>query len=152
MASFYVKDGHLYIDFRWRGVRCQEATRLADTADHRAKIRRDVRQIDGEIAAGSFEYHRWFPEGRKAAVFAPPESNAPPLYGTYVRRWLSDKTARLGSGTAYDWQRIVEGRLIPAFGEGRVSDIDVEIIERFIASLKRVRGRHCARAGHAGSA
>jgi len=32
MASFYTKDGHLYIDFRWRGVRCQEATRLADTA------------------------------------------------------------------------------------------------------------------------
>jgi integrase len=70
MDSFYVKDGRLYIDFRWRGVRCQEATRLVDTADNRAKVRRDVRQIDGELAAGTFEYLRWFPRGRKAALFA----------------------------------------------------------------------------------
>jgi integrase len=86
MASFYTKDGHLYVDFRWRGVRCQEATRLADTPENRAKIRRDIRQIDGEIAAGTFEYLRWFPGGRKAALFAPPESSAPPLYSAYVRR------------------------------------------------------------------
>jgi integrase len=137
MASFYVKDRRLYIDFRWRGVRCQEATRLADTTDNRAKVRRDVRQIDGELAAGTFDYHRWFPGGRKAELFAPPESTAPPLYAAYVRRWLADKTARLGAGTAYDWLRIVESRLIPVFGERRVSDIDVEAVEGFIALLKR---------------
>src|SRR5919201_3395228 len=91
MASFYTKDGHLYIDFRWRGVRCQEATRLIDTTENRAKVRRDVRQIDGELAAGTFDYHRWFPRGRKAELFAPPESNALPLYAAYVRRWLADK-------------------------------------------------------------
>jgi len=39
-------------------VRCQEATRLADTTENRAKIRRDVRQIDGEIAAGTFEFQQ----------------------------------------------------------------------------------------------
>jgi integrase len=137
MASFYVKDGRLYIDFRWRGVRCQEATRLVDTSDNRAKVRRDVRQIDGDLAAGTFEYLRWFPYGRKAALFAPPESSAPPLYSAYVRRWPTDKTARLGAGTAYDWRRIVEGRLIPAFGDRPVPAIDVEAVEGFIASLKR---------------
>ena len=131
MASFYAKDGHLYVDFRWRGVRCQEATRLADTPENRGKIRRDVRQIDGEIAAGTFDYLRWFPRGRKSRLFAPAESSAPPAYCAYVRRWLSDKTARLGAATAYDWRRIVEGRLVPALGDRRVSDIDVEAIEGF---------------------
>ena len=139
MASFYVKDGRLYIDFRWRGVRCQEATRLVDTADNRAKVRRDVRRIDGELAAGTFEYLRWFPRGRKAALFATPESAGPPLYSAYVRRWLTDKTARLGAGTAYDWRRIVESRLIPAFGDRPVPEIDGEGVEGFIASLKRAR-------------
>jgi hypothetical protein len=32
MASFHAKDGYLYIDFRWRGLRCREATRFLDTA------------------------------------------------------------------------------------------------------------------------
>ena len=137
MASFHAKDGYLYIDFRWRGLRCREATRLEDNKDNRARVRLTVRQIDGDIAAGTFEYQRWFPRGRKAGLFAPPESNAPPLYAAYVRRWLADKTARLGAGTAYDWRRIVESRLIPVFGERRVSDIDVEAVEGFIASLKR---------------
>jgi hypothetical protein len=44
---------------------------------------------------------------------------------------------RLGAGTAYDWRRIVESRLIPAFGERPVPAIDVEAVEGFIASLKR---------------
>jgi integrase len=137
MASFYIKDSYLYVDFRWRGVRCQEATRLADTAENRTKVRRDVRQIDGEIAAGTFEYLRWFPHGRKAALFAPAESNEPPPYREYVEKWLADKTARLGSGTAYDWRRIVESRLLPTFGGQQVSEIDMEAVEGFIAALKR---------------
>jgi integrase len=137
MASFYIKDSHLYVDFRWHGVRCQEATRLTDTTENRAKVRRDIRQIDGEIAAGTFEYLRWFPHGRKARLFTPTESDEPPLYREYVERWLADKTARLGAGTAYDWRRIVDGRLVPAFGENPVSEIDVEAVEGFIAVLKR---------------
>lgn len=62
----------------------------------------------------------------------------PPGGGTNRgRRWLDDKQARLASGTAYDWRRIVESRLIPAFGDRQVSGLDVEAIEGFIADLKR---------------
>lgn len=137
MASYHVKDGYLYIDFRWRGLRCREATRLLDTSENRAQVRRTTRQIDGEIAAGSFDYLSWFPKGRRAALFAPPESTGPPLYRDYVGKWLDHKQARLGAGTAYDWRRIVESRLIPAFGDRQVPDLDVETIEGFIAALKQ---------------
>lgn len=136
MASFHAKDGYLYIDFRWRGVRCREATRFVDNSDNRTQVRRTVRQIDGEIAAGSFDYLKWFPQGRRAALFAPPHSTAPPIYREYVRRWLEDKQARLGAGTAYDWRRIVESRLIPTFGDRHLCEIDVEAIDGFIAALK----------------
>jgi integrase len=137
MASFHAKDGYLYIDFRWRGLRCREATRLRDNPENRTQVRRTVRQIDGEIAARTFDYFKWFPEGRRAALFAPPEPVAPPLYRDYVKKWLDDKQARLGAGTAYDWQRIVESRLIPTLGDRQVSEIDVEMIEGLIAALKR---------------
>jgi integrase len=137
MASFHSKDGYLYIDFRWRGLRCREATRLRDSTENRTQVRRTVRQIDGEIAARTFDYLKWFPEGRRAALFAPPESVAPPLYRDHVTKWLDDKQARLGAGTAYDWRRIVESRLIPTFGGLPVPEIDVERIEGWIGALKR---------------
>jgi integrase len=137
MASFHAKDGYLYIDFRWRGLRCREATRRRDNTENRAQVRRTVRQIDGEIAARTFDYLKWFPEGRRAAMFTPPQPATPPLYRDYVKKWLDDKQARLGAGTAYDWQRIVDSRLIPTFGGHPVSEIDVPMIEGWIAALKR---------------
>src|SRR5204863_4994828 len=89
-----------------------------------------------ERSSGRWRHRRWHirvpamvPTGPQGRTVAPPESNAPPLYAAYVRRWLADKTARLGAGTAYDWRRIVESRLIPVFGERGVSDIDVEAVE-----------------------
>jgi len=144
MASFHAKDGYLYIDFRWRGLRCREATRLEDNKDNRRRVRRTVRQIDGDIAAGTFEYQRWFPRGRKAGLLAAPESNAPPLYAAYVRRWLADKTARLGAGTAYDWREPTDSclRRAPGFGHRRRG-------RRGIYRLTEARRRrHAAGTGH----
>jgi len=123
MATLRVRGGKLHIDFRYRGIRCRETTYLADTPEHRAEVRRRVRQIDGEIAAGTFEYGKWFPRGPRAALFAPPAEEGPPQFKDYVLRWLEDKAARIGAGTAYDRRRIVEGKLIPFFGDRRVSDI-----------------------------
>jgi integrase len=137
MASFHAKDGYLYIDFRWRGLRCREARRLLHTAENRAQVRRTVRQIDGEIAAGTFDYPSRFPKSRRVALFAALESSGPPLYSEYARKWLDDKQVRLASGTAYDWRRILESRLIPTFGGREVSKLDVEAIEGFIGDLKR---------------
>jgi hypothetical protein len=86
MASFNSKGGYLYIDFRWRGLRCREATRLPDNVDNRAQVRRTVRQIDREIAARTFDYLKWFPEGRRATLFARPSDSArPPLHRDHVR-------------------------------------------------------------------
>jgi hypothetical protein len=98
MATFRVKRGLLYIDFRWRGVRCREATRLLDTPEHRADTRRKARQIDGEIAAGTFDYAKWFPRGPHAVRFAAPVTEGPPLYQDTVRRWLADKSLGLRLG------------------------------------------------------
>lgn len=137
MASFWVKDGFLYLDFRWRGIRCREATRLANTTENRAQVRRQVRQLDGELAAGTFAYAKWFPRGKRAALFAQPDETRPPLYRAHVRRWLSDKEARLGAGTAYDWRRIVESRILPTLGDRPVSDIGVDDVEGLVAALKR---------------
>src|SRR5205814_4670145 len=54
MASFHAKDGYLYIDFRWRGLRCRKATRLHDNANNRAQLRRTfVRSMETSPLAHS---------------------------------------------------------------------------------------------------
>jgi len=140
MPTLRTKRGRLYLDFRWRGIRFREATRLADTPENRAELRRRARQIDGELAAGTFDsasYAKWFPRGPRAALFAKPAEDEPPLFKDYVRTWIENKAARTSAGTAYDRKRIVEGRLIPAFGERRVSELLEEDVDAFIADLKR---------------
>lgn len=137
MASFFGKRGFLYLDFRHRGVRCQEATRRRDTPEERVQVRRLVRQLDGELVAGTFDYRRWFPSSRRATLFDAAPDAGPPLYRELVRRWLEDKSARLAAGTAYDWQRVVEARLIPTLGDKRVSEIAVDDVEALVAALKR---------------
>ena len=82
----------------------------------------------------------WFAQGPHRARLAvqEPTETSPPAYGDYARRWLSDKEPRISAGTAYDWRRIVEGRLISRFGAMSVSAITEEAIEAFVAGLKRV--------------
>ena len=63
-------DGYLMVDFRWQGVRCREYLGRKDTKENRGDARRLVRRIDGEIAGGTFDYLKYFPDGRKKHLFA----------------------------------------------------------------------------------
>ena len=78
MASIRSERGRLFLDFRWKGVRCREWTGRSDTPTDRAELKKLIRQIDGEIAAGTFEYIKRFPEGSRRNAFAPPSSRKLP--------------------------------------------------------------------------
>src|SRR5262249_60322578 len=98
VATLRVRGGRLWIDGRAHGVRFREAIHLDDTPDNRAKARSMVRQIDGELAAGAFDYAKWFPHGRRAHLFRAPGDAAPPRYATYARGWFEDASARWAAG------------------------------------------------------
>lgn len=98
-----------------------------------------VRQIDGEIAANNFDYAKWFPKGTKLALFAPKpvlEPEGPPAFDAWARGWIETRQARLGGGTYYDRTRMIEGAMIPFFGDRPVHEIDSEEVERFVAFLR----------------
>lgn len=142
MASFYAKRGRLYLDFRWRDVRCQEATHRTDTPANRAAVRKWGREIDGEIAAGTFDYRRHFPEGRKLKRFGLPEDpvDTIPRFAEHARAWLELRKPWLSRGTAYDRRRIIEAHLVPAWGDRLVSTLTVDDLERLVAALKQKAG------------
>ena len=59
----------LFLDFRYRDIRCREQTALPDTAANRKKVQKLLDRIEADIAAGTFDYRRYFPASKNAARF-----------------------------------------------------------------------------------
>jgi len=143
MGTIRADRGRLFLDFRWRGLRCREWTGRADTPADRAHLKKRIRQIDGEIAAGTFDYARHFPEGSRRTLLAPasPLSNdTPSLFAEHARVWLEHRRPWLAGGTHYDYERMLEVHLIPHLGDRFVTDICIEDVERLVGLLKQKPG------------
>ena len=69
MASVNVRNGLLYLDFRYKGRRCREYTKLADTVAHRKRLEKVGTRIEAEITLGTFVYRNYFPDSKRAEFF-----------------------------------------------------------------------------------
>lgn len=58
----------IQIDFRWQGVRCRERLRLRPTEANLKYVARLKAVIEHEIATGTFEYAKHFPDSARAGV------------------------------------------------------------------------------------
>jgi integrase len=69
MGSIRVRpeSGCLFIDFRYRAERCRELTALPDTPANRKRLQKLLDRIEAEIAAGTFDYRRYFPNSKQIA-------------------------------------------------------------------------------------
>lgn len=64
----WVGPDSLQIDFRWRGRRCRERLRLAQTKENERFAKRLKAVIEHEIATGTFDYAKHFPKSKRARV------------------------------------------------------------------------------------
>ena len=163
------ESGCLFIDFRYRNERCRELTALPDTSANRKRLEKILEKIEIDIAAGSFDYRRYFPASRNAAKFeqAPMAeavsalgavlagvevsirnaANADqyrvqsPLFKDFAEIWYAEKEI--------EWRRSHKKRiredlskiLIPRFGEQAVGQITKADILAFRAQLAKVPAR-----------
>src|SRR4051812_30657990 len=58
----------LQIDFRYKGVRCRERISLPPTPANRKYVQRLKATIEHEIATGTFDYAKHFPDSRRAKL------------------------------------------------------------------------------------
>ena len=56
MASINQRNGRLQVDFRYRGIRCREQTRMPDTPQNRRKIKSTIERMEAEILLKTFDY------------------------------------------------------------------------------------------------
>jgi integrase len=130
------KHGRLFLDFRWRGVRCREFTELTDTPENRRRCTALLRIIKGEIALGTFDYRRHFPNGTQLATFYPEVARSGTTVASFLSTWHARRSPFRPDGTVVEmaelhpstWKHdgsLIERRLVPALGATRLTDLRI---------------------------
>jgi integrase len=130
------KHGRLFLDFRWRGVRCREFTELTDTSENRRRCAASLKIIKGEITLGTFDYRRHFPHGTRLATFYPEVARSGTTVASFLSNWHARRSPFRPDGTVVEvaelhpstWKHdgsLIERRLVPALGAIRLTELRV---------------------------
>jgi len=155
--------GTLFLDFRFFGKRCREYTALPDTPANRKRLEKALAKIEGDIAAGTFDYAATFPASRnipacdpKLALAVPPGSpgvltatpaaastttNPTPSFKDFTATWLSEHQIEWRRSHLKVLKCTLDGHLIPRFGDRPVGAITKADILAYRAALAELPGR-----------
>ncbi|MCK2127809.1 site-specific integrase [Thauera aromatica] len=158
MASIRCRkdNGLLFFDFRYRDVRCREQTALGDTAANRKRLHKVLERIESDIAAGTFDYRRFFPGSKNAAKFDPPPARVvaagpaidtaatptqvasvpnTPVFSDFAEIWYAEKEIEWRRSYKATIRAALDGHLIPRFGDKAVGQITKADVLAYRAEL-----------------
>lgn len=132
MGTVNSRDGKLYLDFRYKGVRCREQTSLVDNSANRQKLNRLLTLLEQQMKAGSFDYRHHFPDSPKAEYFRQltkvsqlKASEGRMLFGTFANLWLVEKRVEWRASQIETVEGILRCHLLPAMGDSMIATIRV---------------------------
>lgn len=164
MPSVRVRNdtGLLFFDFRWKGARYREQTALTDSPANRARLERVIAKIRSQMAAGTFEYERFFQRqqapiqnaitnkrlgGKNERVelgqepTASPEGKRVPTFRDFTAQWIREHSVEWRRSHLRTLRSTIDGHLLPRFGDAVVSDINKSDIFAFRSELASQPGR-----------
>lgn len=128
------ESGCLFLDFRYRGIRCREQTTLQDTPTNRRTLESLANRIKREIAKGSFDYRAFFPDSPRAAQFdqegmgqpadaatslhvraAETPRSASPTLGEFAETWYQENLPRWRGTHAETIRGTLDQHILPHF-------------------------------------
>jgi len=135
--------GKLFIDFRYRGVRCREQTLLDDTPANRRRLEKLLETIEREISLGIFDYAKTFPNSPRAKTFRAlsSELSGIPCFTEFAEEWFIENAFRWKESGKINIRNIMDCHLIPAFGERLLNTIGKGDVLKFRAHLAELPGR-----------
>ena len=151
----------LFIDFRYQDKRYREQTALGDTAANRKRLQKVLDRIEADIAAGTFDYRRFFPGSKNAAKFDPapggmvgPVSAAAvalpsaaasvastPRFKDFAETWFAEKEVEWRRSYRTTIRRELDRALIPKFGEKEVGQISKADVLAYRAELGKATAK-----------
>jgi integrase len=159
----------LYFDFFYRGHRSREQTTLPDNTANRKKMEKILERIQLEIKLGTFDYAKFFPGSKMAVRFngeaspaalssisssllavVPSPGTLPglatagavrPTFKAFAETWVSENEINWRRSHRRTISDILNGHLLPAFGDKGVGHITKSEILAFRSTLAKVPGR-----------
>jgi integrase len=121
------------VDFRYRGVRCQERIKLDPTAATTAKYVEGLKaRINFEIAAGTFDYARYFPRSKRARRFAA-RPGMVLTWGELFKEWLESIEKTVTPETYGDYAEFIANTWRPRLAGLKVSDPILPVVNQWLA-------------------
>lgn len=131
------RHGNLFFRIYWRGLDIREGIAAKDTPANRAAAEATARRMSDEIARGTFDYLRWFPQGNKAEFFRR-ESAAkePKTFRAYYEQWIKKFRPPLARRSEYrDKQSHFANHILPVYGDRMLTDFGVGDIRSLLTEL-----------------
>ena len=163
MASIRARkdNGMLFIDFRYQDKRYREQTALGDTAANRKRLQKVLDRIEADIAAGTFDYRRFFPGSKNAAKFDPASGGmvgsataaevalpsaaasvpSTPLFKDFAETWYGEKEVEWRRSYKTTLRATLDRALIPRFGEKEVGQISKADVLAYRAELGKATAK-----------
>lgn len=165
--------GQLFLDFRYRGVRCREQTALADTPENRKRVEALAKRIKKDMANGTFDYAAYFPNSPRVDQFAERKSDESPTAATpssplgqaigaaltperqtpsfsdFAELWFLEMSPTWKKTHRQGVRESLDKNLLPTFGERPVHSITKADVLGFRAALAKLPGRKAATLGAA---
>lgn len=147
MGGINVRQNKLVLDFRYKGQRCREQTKLVDNPANRKRLKNILERIEAEILLNTFNYADYFPNSNKAATIAELEIKKAPStpecqsFQDFYLIWWRENEVRWRKSTKLTLQARFDKYLLPAFGHTPLNTITRPEILSFRADLCSYDGK-----------
>ena len=147
MGSVTVRSKKLMLDFRYKGQRCREHTKLPDTAPNRKRLEKILERLDAEILLGTFEYATYFPDSKKADSVAQLDTKREaalsncPTFNELFKIWWNENEVRWRKSHKETVIIRFNKHILPKFGEVALNMITRPDLLAFRAELCKLPGR-----------
>jgi integrase len=129
-----VSDSSLEISFTYKNTRCRERIKLKPTKPNIKRVARHRDAILDAIERGTFNYAETFPNSNNAKKFAENQGEVI-LIKDYLDQWCKQKEQQLKSSTISNYWKIIDHRLIPQFGDKKLSELKRSDVRKWCATL-----------------
>lgn len=131
-SGIEIRGKSLRLTFTYRGVRCRETVKLPPTPANIRHAERWRATIQHEIALGTFNYSKHFPESAMVLQFRP--GAATPI-SRALESWLMAMQKTTAYSTWQDYSYTVRRHLVPKFGGLRLTELTTAMVKEWIGGL-----------------
>ena len=144
MGTINSRGGKLFLDFRYRGVRCREYTKLEDKPANRKRASTLMERIDAEILLGTFSYAVYFPNSKRVAHF---ESHTQrldridadvPVFRDFAEQWFTECQVGWKHSYKITLRTSLDKHILPTFGTSHVTAIKKAEVLAFRTNLATI--------------